>query len=256
MRSMSAGAEVNMSEFVKNVLFSSNTLTRWLRQLRVFLHFARGRPHEDDFYAFREIPEGLFLDLGANIGQSALSVSCVNKRLKIFSIEANPACESALKITRKILGKKYRYRIIGVGSHSGTMDFFVPFRSSRMLLEEGSFDRDSLHSPASVSRFGREGFDYSIKTIPVSIVSVDSLNVAPVVVKMDLQGYEFEALVGMTETIKKYKPLVMMEVCHQFQEILELMAGYGYRAAYWKNGHFVDVSDVENPLNVFFLQNQ
>lgn len=243
-----------MIESVKNVLFSSITLTRWLRQLRVFLHFARGRPHEDDFYAFCGIQEGLFLDLGANIGQSALSVSCVNKRLKIFSIEANPACESALKITQKILGNKYRYRIVGVGSHSGTMDFFVPFRSSRMLLEEGSFDRDSLHSPASVGRLGREGLDYSIKTIPVSVVSVDSLNVAPVVVKMDLQGYEFEALVGMTETIKKYKPLVMMEVCHQFQEILELMAGHGYKAAYWKDGNFVDVSDVENPLNVFFLQ--
>ena len=41
---------------------------------------------------------GVFLDVGANSGQSALSFRMFNKTIPIVSVEANPACEADLRL--------------------------------------------------------------------------------------------------------------------------------------------------------------
>jgi hypothetical protein len=52
---------------------------------------------------FAHWPEdGLFLDVGANVGQSAMSFRIFNRQARILSIEPNPDLEPDLRIVRLV----------------------------------------------------------------------------------------------------------------------------------------------------------
>ena len=245
---------MNPAEPIKDILFRSEFLTAALRRLRVLLHYARGRPHEADFHFLRDsaLSSGLLLDLGANIGQSALSVAAVQPGLEIFSIEANPACEPGLKTAAALLGGRFRFRVVGVGSASGELDFHVPVRSSRMLLEEGTFDPASLLSDNSKARLGLQGRDYQLKIISVQLLTVDSLRLAPRVVKMDLQGLELAALKGMAQTIHRAHPVFMIEIGERHDQIVQFLVARGYSRWHW-DGQALRLGVRVDTLNAIFI---
>jgi FkbM family methyltransferase len=245
---------MNATEAVKSIVFRSAWLTGAMRRLRVLLHHARGQPHEADFNFLRDpaFASGLLLDLGANIGQSALSVAAVQPGLQIQSIEANPACEPGLKTAAWLLGARFRFRIVGVGAQAGRLDFHVPVRASRMLLEEGTFDAATLASAHSVARIGRQAHDYTLEVISVPLVTVDSLGLAPRVVKMDLQGLELAALAGMRQTIEKSHPVFMIEIGEHHGQIVDLLAARGYTRWHW-DGTRLQPGVRPDTLNAIFI---
>jgi FkbM family methyltransferase len=242
------------TEAIKSVVFRSAWLTAALRRLRVLVHYVRGKPHEADFHflAHPAFASGLLLDLGANVGQSALSVASVQPGLQIQSIEANPACEPGLRTTAWLLGRRYRYQVVGVGAAAGVLAFHVPVRSSRMLLEEGTFDPESLLSPNSVARIGQQGRDYTLKTISIPLIAVDSLELTPRVVKMDLQGLEMAALTGMAQTLERARPVLMIEIGEHHDEIVEHLAARGYARFHW-DGTQLRPGVLPDTLNAIFI---
>jgi FkbM family methyltransferase len=244
----------SIAETVKRLAFKSHFLTDAFRRLRVLLHYVARQPHEADFnfLCHPAFSKGLLLDLGGNIGQSALSVAKVQPGLQVVSIEANPACESGLAMTRLLLGPSYRYELIGVGDRAGTLAFHVPVRSSRLLLEEGTFAPLSLASPASVARLGQQGRDYTIKQIDVRIVTVDSLALRPRVVKMDLQGLEMAALLGMRSTLVACRPALMVEVGEQQADVTAWLAALGYSPFFW-DGTALQPGSRPGQLNAMYL---
>ncbi len=245
---------MNATEAVKSIVFRSAWLTGAMRRLRVLVHWLRRSPHEADFHFLRHpaFASGLLLDLGANIGQSALSVAAVQPGLQIHSIEANPACEPGLKTAAWLLGGRMRWRIVGVGAQDGRLDFHVPVRASRMLLEEGTFDAATLASPNSVARIGVQGRDYTLQVISVPLVTVDSLQLSPRVVKMDLQGLELAALAGMTQTIERSHPVFMIEIGEHHDGIVEFLAARGYTRWHW-DGRRLQPGVRPDTLNAIFI---
>ena len=243
-----------VQESIKRQIFKSPWATEALRQARVGLHFMARQPHEGDFLALAQpaFGTGLLLDLGANIGQSAISAHKVQPGLAVHSIEANPACEPGLKMTRRLLGAGFQYQLVGVGAQPGTLQFHVPVRASRMLLEEGTFDLGSLTSPASVARLGLLGCDYTLQAIPVPMVTVDSLGVSPRVIKLDLQGLELSALQGMAQTLVRCRPALMIEVGDHHDEVVALLAAWGYGRWHW-NGAALRAGGRPDGLNEFFF---
>ncbi|MDO9073341.1 MAG: FkbM family methyltransferase [Rubrivivax sp.] len=245
---------MNATEALKSIVFRSAWLTAAMRRLRVLVHHARGKPHEADFNFLRDpaFASGLLLDLGANIGQSALSVAAVQPGLQIHSIEANPACEPGLKTAAWLLGQRFRYRVVGVGAQAGRLDFHVPVRASRMLLEEGTFDAATLVSPNSIARIGLQGRDYELQVISVPLVTVDSLGLSPRVVKMDLQGLELAALAGMTQTIQNAHPVFMIEIGEHHEQIVAFLAARGYTRWHW-DGARLQPGVRPDTLNAIFI---
>lgn len=45
----------------------------------------------------------------------------------------------------------------------------------------------------------------------VDVVTIDSLNVRPDFIKLDVEGYEYLALLGAERTIREYRPVVLFE---------------------------------------------
>jgi len=245
-----------LSEAFKSLIFRSSLLTGLLRRLRVLHMFYLVRePHEADFWflADARYKNGFLLDLGGNIGNSAISAYKVQPSLRVFSIEANPACGVSLSMTRRLLGHQFDFRLIGVGADVGEMDFYVPVRSSRMLLEEGTFELSTLDSPASIARMGRRGIDYQVSTMRIPLTTVDVLNLQPSVVKMDLQGLEMQALKGMRETIERCWPTFMIEIGEHHEEVRDFLEAAGYQSYHW-DGKALQLGTPAQTLNAIFIR--
>jgi FkbM family methyltransferase len=73
--------------------------------------------------------------------------------------------------------------------------------------------------PVSIQHLSREGRAFDIGGVHVSgsgftpVFRIDDLNLPDCnLIQLDIEGYEFEALSGAIETIKKFKPVICVEM--------------------------------------------
>jgi FkbM family methyltransferase len=75
-------------------------------------------------------------------------------------------------------------------------------------------------------------FDSTINTIEetISVVTLDSQNLAPDLIKIDVQGFDYNVLVGAAGTIRAHKPVIIIEseTKKSRNNIAELLTSHGY----------------------------
>ncbi len=64
---------------------------------------------------------------------------------------------------------------------------------------------------------------YKHKDTDVTLVSIDSLSLKPDYIKYDVEGAEYEALVGSHKTIKERKPALLVSLYHRSRDIFFLI---------------------------------
>lgn len=239
---------------LRGVLVRSPALLRAARYGKALWWRARMRPHDDDFVAFRAmgIDRGTALDIGANLGQSAISLLSVCPGLKVISLEANPSCSGPLHMLASTLAGRMSVVMAGAGAAKGELTFHVPVRNNRSLLEEGTFDLASLTTAASVRRLGRIGVDYTIVNRHLPVVTVDSLGVDPVLMKIDVQGWEHQVLAGARDTLAHYMPVVMLELGDNEPQCEGQLIPLGYTRWFW-DGVALVRNRPPDAVNVFFI---
>ena len=76
------------------------------------------------------------------------------------------------------------------------------------------------------------------------IITIDSLNLSDVdLIHLDLEGYELFALQGAIETIKRYKPLIVLEtndLCNEFGYTINELESWIYSVGYKKTKAWAD----------------
>lgn len=85
-----------------------------------------------------------------------------------------------------------------------------------------------LHNPAPTNSGAWE----SAKGSEVKVISIDSLNVSPGLIKIDVQGFEEEVIKGASETIKRCKPVLCVEVVVngvEHEGLVDLIKSLGYK---------------------------
>jgi FkbM family methyltransferase len=172
-------------------------------------------PHDKSYHALRHFvvlrPEGLFLDIGANDGISALSFRRFSKSYRILSLEPNVLLEPALKRLKRA-DPHFDYKIVAAGSASERMRFFVPVYKNIVLHTFTSGNRDQVLEAITKS-FGRSvASAVDIRSFDSEIIPVDSLNIEPAIIKIDAEGFDYAVLKGLTATIKRSRPFIMSEV--------------------------------------------
>ncbi len=172
-------------------------------------------PHEQSFNALRHFiaikPEGMFLDIGANNGISALSLRHFSTRYRILSIEPNPLLEPYLK---KIKAKddRFDYLIAGAGAIPGQARFFVPTYGGVVLDTATATDRKQVY--AAVAHWFSPSIAAKTKVsfFESPIVRLDDLTLEPSIVKIDAEGHDYDSLVGLAKTIDQYRPFIIIEM--------------------------------------------
>lgn len=230
-----------MRTLAKRLLRAVPALYGESKWAEVRLRYALRIPHEPDFLAFRNLAEyGLFVDIGANAGQSALSFAAVRPGWRILSFEPNPAVGKYLDRVSRVLGERYSWRNIGLGASSGRLTFHVPVHGGLEATQEGSFKRDALDTPSAL---GRAGVPDEIRSIEVAVEPLDALALSPDVVKIDVQGFEHEVLEGMRNTLAARPPRALyVEYGPDSPRVAAYLQGFGYTASYWDGKALVDWS--------------
>lgn len=146
------------------------------------------------------IPEtnGVFIDVGANIGQTLVRVKTIKPDLNYMGFEPNSSCIF------------YLQELIRVNNYQNcTLHNCALSTKMQTLILEKSYTEDSRASVVSSLR--PDYFKYKENVLALDFDSYFS-NIQIVFVKIDVEGAELEVIQGMKQSIVKYKPLITCEV--------------------------------------------
>jgi len=168
-------------------------------------------------------------DIGANIGYYTLLESkIVGAEGKVIAIEPSPI--NFKQLQKNIQNEKVTnvelYQMAG-GNQNGTIKFLLDSHSnlSRIVLDE--------ENPKTLD----ETVDVPIKKLDSFIdeFSIKKLDF----IRMDVEGYEFNILEGMQNSIKKFRPMIQIEVHtgilghKKTQKLLEWLLSTKYEVIYY-----------------------
>lgn len=173
-------------------------------------------PHDKIYLAtdhFGLAPGDLVLDVGANDGISTLSFHHVNSHLKMFSIEANAMHRGSLEKLKSRL-PAFDYRIAGAGSERGNLTLYTPKYRFVNLHTFASTDENLVRKGVTEVFGKRVGKRVKILPSLVEIIPLDELRLAPRVIKIDVEGFEYFVLKGAMETLRRHRPFLILETDH------------------------------------------
>ncbi len=203
----------------------------WKLSWEILHHAPFMLPHDKSYRALRHFApgdDGFFLDIGANDGISILSLRALGIPCRILSLEPNQLLEPALA-KRKVRDGKVDYRMVGAGSAPMTAQFFTPVYKHIVLHTFTSTDEAQVRHAIEVSFGKRVASQTQIKSFTAEIVAVDSLNLAPAIIKIDAEGHDYQVLLGARETIAKHRPFIMVEMAWQDQaNMQQFIKDHGY----------------------------
>jgi len=163
-------------------------------------------------------PRWAVVDIGANIGYYALMEA--KKCKEVYAIEPGPDCYQAL-----------RANVVLNNYHNVT--------THRLAI--GDRERVARLSLSDFSEWHKIALD-SKGGIEVQMTTLDSFLKGKKVdlVRMDVEGYEFNILKGMQKTIEKSNPILLVETHKKLleeygsslQQFYELLASYNYILTY------------------------
>lgn len=147
--------------------------------------------------------DGLFVDVGANVGQTLLDLYLVNPEAHYLGFEPNVACVDYLNELIRI-NSLPNYRIVPVG--------LAEESNCRLLFRHQEALTDSCGSIISDLRPSRVFDTDIIPCFRFDEVRQDLALGKVGFVKIDVEGAELEALIGMEGSIQGCRPLVLCEV--------------------------------------------
>tara|TARA_B100000963_G_C22483804_1_gene605960 strand:+ start:183 stop:995 length:813 start_codon:yes stop_codon:yes gene_type:complete len=172
------------------------------------------------------------IDIGGNDGISSLILRKFNKKSKILCIEPNKFYETTLKKIKQ-KDKNFDYLICGASNIESIIKMYIPkfknvyFRSLASIENKNFFNENSFLPNVGIKK---ENFkNVSLEDFEVKIIKLDSLNLNPDLLKIDVEGHELEVLEGCSSTINKYRPLIIIEINkNNFPKIVNFMLEKNY----------------------------
>ena len=241
---------------IKRLLARHHAAYRWTRRACMFTKYLCGRPHEADFMAFRHFTHrnGLFLDIGANSGESVLSFRLFNASAPILSIEPNPYHEPDLRFLKQRVDK-FDYLLCAAGEQSGRGILYVPVYRHLPLTGEASFHREqAIGNYWMQEQIGAGSQAVQLAELEVDVKRMDDLSLQPAFVKIDVQGFEASVVAGLRSTIAKWRPILLLERSGCGDALCRQLADHGYTACVYRSGgdDFVRY-DGQPAQNLFFV---
>jgi FkbM family methyltransferase len=178
-------------------------------------------------------PDFTILDIGTNIGSTLLQfANLTNEKGKVFGFEPDPI---NYKECVKNIGlnnfKNITVENIGLGNEKGSFNLVVDTETNRGG-NRISFDNETQKSSTIINV---ERLDDWIQNKNISKVDL---------IKIDVEGFEMNVLKGGLETIKKFKPLLFIElddnnlkqVGSTAEELIEFLEDLGYSIKHSETG--------------------
>ena len=144
--------------------------------------------------------KGVFLDVGANTGQHSLFMSLHASEVHAFEPYAPVLVRFREHLKLNNLSNVVIYPV-GLGDKKVEMPFYDPPDSNQGTgsFVEGSFSENALESHLLKIVVGDDELERN------GVEKID-------LIKMDIEGYEKYALIGLKRTMEKSRPIIVMEL--------------------------------------------
>ena len=195
---------------------------------------AAGVVHDPDYLGLPvacAAPVRVVLDVGANRGQSIVSLKTVFPNAAVHAFEANPLFRQCLEALAASYGDSVRVHAYGLGRGEGRLRFYVPSVGDDVYLEESSTRLDQFSKPWIVEKFRARG-ELRLRESLVDIRTGDELQLTPDIVKVDVEGAELDVLVGLQETIARSLATLLVENS-DWNGVTPFLASLGYKPYRW-----------------------
>jgi FkbM family methyltransferase len=186
-------------------------------------------------------PSATFVDVGAHIGYYSLkAASLVGPHGHILSVEPNPQTLPKLRgnIAASDASAVSVWPVACAASES-TLQFYAAPESN---TGESSLSRENA------SQEGTAAVSYSVPARPLDAIVKEAKLDRVDVIKIDVEGAEFEVLKGASQTLALYHPVLIIElVDHQLKamgtsvaEVTQFLISHGYTP-----GRRLDTANIE-----------
>ena len=211
------------------------------------------KPFEADFNALRLFPAArLYIDVGANRGQSIAAIRMTAKKPRIVSFDANSFLAEKLRI-KFCKCEDVKIFFFGLGATDGDFTLYIPKYRNYLFDGLASIDYDEAMSWLSNKTiYNFDQSKLSFKAIKCRLKTLDSFDLSPFFIKLDIQGYELNALKGAERTLINHAPILLTET--PSEDLCEYIKQFGYQSYFFDNKFFYRGNNFK--LNLFFMTDE
>ncbi|MEY9884255.1 FkbM family methyltransferase [Bradyrhizobium sp. USDA 328] len=183
------------------------------------------------------IGSGLIVDVGANRGQSTAAFKKLAPKSRIMAFEPEPRSAKRLAFRHR---RDDAVTILdcALGCRSEVIDFFLPrygrWECDGMAATSYEGATEWLRNPGRMYRFDERKL--SVREHRVTCKALDSLDLAPALIKLHAQGAELDILKGAQGTLQRQRPALMCAFASP--AVTEFLDDLGYRPHVYDRGCF------------------
>ncbi|MEM9100117.1 MAG: FkbM family methyltransferase [Pseudomonadota bacterium] len=225
------------------------------------------------FECFKD-PEETVLDLGANTGLAAASIFKAGCRATVLSFEPNPQHHPVLSDLKSIFKERFDFAPLGLGTSRGSISFFTPVVDGRAIDQLSTANPMfglpwalpeniliyCMNDLANVEEPHLQFCETQWPIEPLDEVLAEQRFLVPTekiaAIKLDLEGFEEDALTGAQETLSNHKPLIMIESGNREKSVDGLLRKQGYLYADFHEGSLVLTDMITTRVNGFYLHSE
>ena len=182
-------------------------------------------------------PGGVFLDVGSHFGLwSVYAAGIVGRTGKVFAFEPSPAF--AVLRENAALNSPVQAFNMGLGAQDSEATFFDQgMASSGSFVNEVTRINEKFQSTVPIG-----GNKVKIRTLDTLVAE---LGVRPDLIKVDVEGFEFEVVRGAENVLRNIRPVMLIEI-HPWQLKLSGSSDHALIAFLESRGYVFEVID-RNP---------
>jgi FkbM family methyltransferase len=209
------------------------------------------KPFERDFSGIPLLeppPDALFLDIGANRGQSTDAILMMSPGATVHLFEPNEELHARLQHR---FGNRPDITVhnFGLGDEEMEADFYVPFYKKWMFDGLASFDEREARDWLDGRLYFFKESNVRVEKSICRVLRLDDLDLAPFFVKIDVQGFELNVLEGAERTLAAHTPVLLIETPNE--AVTAFLGQRGYEHYALDGGRFHPGR--QGRVNTFFL---
>ena len=197
----------------------------------------------------------VIVDIGANDGMSYQIIRKFSKRVEIVSFE--PIKEN-FNILKKIKGRDALFNCYNnaLSNKNIKKKIYIPFFKKYPITQMAGIDKKGVLNRLKKSLYIKNiEKKINLKENLIRTKKLDNFKLKPSLIKIDIEGHEYECILGSLNTIKKYKPVIMVEYDKKIcDKIFNILKKYKYeKFAYNKFSQEIEKFKDQKILNIFYI---
>ena len=204
----------------------------------------------------------IIIDIGGNRGESIKNFLRYNKNIKIFCFE--PKKKSFNYIKKKYKNKNIKIFNYGIGNQIQSVMLYTPTILGYEFSGLSATDLKNLKFRLNFF-FNKINKKFKLIKEKIKIQKLDRFNLKPDLIKIDTEGSELDVIKSSLKTIKKYKPLIIVEFNHiNFLNIKKILIKLNYKDYVYEKNNFKlinkkiidEISKRTNLTNIIFAKKE